>query len=46
MICHLAYEFHLAPSVVLAESDRMQVTMLRYLRWRGIKEREAQRGNR
>jgi len=41
MIAHLAYEFHIAPSVLLAESDRMLITMLRYLRWRASNERKA-----
>lgn len=36
MIVHLAYEYHLAPSVLLAESDRMLWTMHRYLRWRQV----------
>jgi len=44
VIAHLAYEFHLAPSVVLAESPRMQVTMLRYLRWRGNEMKKAREG--
>lgn len=38
---HLAYEYRLAPSVVAAESPRMIATMWRYLRWRGIQERNA-----
>jgi hypothetical protein len=30
----LAYEFGLAPSAVMAESDRMIFTMSKYLSWR------------
>jgi hypothetical protein len=30
----LAYEFGLAPSAVMAESDRMIFTMSKYLTWR------------
>lgn len=41
---HLAYEFHLSPAEVLAESPRMQATMMRYLRWRGVQARKAQKG--
>ena len=33
-MAHLSYEWHIPPSAVLAEDPRMQVTMLRYLRWR------------
>lgn len=43
-MAHLAYEFGLAPSAVLSESPRMQVTMLRYLRWRNYQMRKAQEG--
>ena len=38
---HLAYEFGLAPSQVVAESDRMIITMQRYLRWRQVQERKG-----
>lgn len=41
---HLAYEFRLSPSQVLAESPRMQLTMMRYLRWRSVEARKAQKG--
>lgn len=40
---HLAYEFGLSPSAVLAESPRMQVTMMRYLRWRNYELEKARR---
>lgn len=40
---HLAYEFHIPPSAILAESDRMIVTMQRYLRWRAYQHRKASR---
>ena len=42
---HLAYEFGLSPSVVMAESDRVITTMQRYLRWRGVQERKANKGS-
>ena len=42
-LVHLSYEFGLAPSVILAESDRMQVTMLRYLRWRHTQHGDGRR---
>lgn len=44
MTCHLAYEYHIPPSAVLAESPRMQVTMMRYLRWRGAQASKSQQG--
>ena len=31
----------MTPSQVLAESPRMQITMLRYLRWRSVQSRKA-----
>ena len=34
MIVHLAYEYGLSPSQVMAEGDRMVWTMSRYLAWR------------
>jgi hypothetical protein len=40
----LAYEFGITPAQVLAESDRMQATMGRYLRWRSIQEQQARKG--
>jgi hypothetical protein len=40
----LAYEFHIPPSALLAESPRMLVTLQRYLRWRNVQERQAQKG--
>lgn len=42
---HLAYEFGLSPSAVMAESDRVIITMQRYLRWRNVQERKAQKGS-
>jgi len=39
----LAYEFHLSPSQVLSESPRMQMTMLRYLKWRSYEIAKARR---
>lgn len=38
---HLAYEFHIPPSAVAAESPRMVATMWRYLRWRNSEQRKA-----
>ena len=40
---HLAYEYHIPPSAVLAETPRMQATMLRYLRWRSVQQSKANR---
>jgi hypothetical protein len=40
----LAYEYHIAPSQLLNESPRMLVTLQRYLRWRNVQERNAQKG--
>jgi hypothetical protein len=37
----LAYEFGLAPSAVLAESDRMIFTMSKYLSWRANESRRS-----
>lgn len=34
----------MTPSEVLAESPRMQVTMLRYLRWRSVQMQKARKG--
>ena len=43
-MAHLAYEFHIPPTAVLHESPRMQMTMMRYLHWRGVQERKARSG--
>ena len=40
-MAHIAHEFHIPPSAVLAESPRMQATMLRYLRWRVVEQQKA-----
>jgi hypothetical protein len=37
----LAYEYGLAPSAVLAESDRMIFTMSKYLSWRAMESRRS-----
>lgn len=34
----------MAPSAVLAESPRMQATMLRYLRWRSLQMSKPRKG--
>lgn len=34
----------MAPSAVLAESPRMQSTMLRYLRWRSLQMNKPRKG--
>ncbi len=44
-MAHLSYEFHIAPSQILNESPRMQATMMRYLRWRGIQQRKGMKGD-
>jgi len=41
LIVHLAYEYGLAPSAVLAESDRMIFTMSKYLAWRAQESRRS-----
>ena len=40
-MAHLSYEWKIPPSAVLAEDPRMQVTMLRYLRWRASESRKG-----
>ena len=44
MICQLAVETGIAPSVLLAESPRMLYTLQAVVRWRYIKQAEANRG--
>lgn len=34
----------MAPSAVLAESSRMQATMMRYLRWRSVQMTKSRKG--
>ena len=34
----------MTPSEVLAETPRMQATMLRYLRWRSVQQTKARKG--
>jgi hypothetical protein len=36
----------MSPSEVLAESDRMQATMIRYLRWRHVQSQKADKARR
>ena len=31
----------MSPTAVLAESDRMQATMYRYLRWRAVQQNQG-----
>jgi hypothetical protein len=38
---HLAYEYGITPSQVLAESDRMIFTMSKYLSWRANESRRS-----
>ena len=41
MIAWLACETGIAPSVLMAESDRMLFTMSRYLSWRALQYNKA-----
>ncbi len=42
-LAHLAYEFGIAPSVMLQETPRMLWTMERYLYWRQTQQANSKR---